>query len=317
MSKKKLICKISNGFGNQMFMYAASYSFSKQLNYKLFLDTFSGINQDIKKTVKKGFKHYKPQYELSDFNLTASILPKNLTFDSFFGHLKRKFLIFLDKFTLKKRFIIENKDNSKKTFYDKSYLNNIFNSKIFVDGYFESEKYFLNYRSHLLNEFSFNKNVKCINNYLNAIINSNSISLAMRRDRFTETLDDDKNVVKLKKTFDFEKAQFNYIDNSISYFKKRVVNPKFFLFSDNFDQLEKMFSHINDLTFVKDYLSNKVLEDFFLMSKCKHFAVAPTSFHWWAAWLNNGADKICLRPSNEFLNPSNNSDFWPKNWVQI
>ena len=71
MTKKKLICRISNGFGNQMFMYAASYSFSKQLNCKLFLDTFSGINQDIKKTVKKGFKHYKPRYELSVFNLTT------------------------------------------------------------------------------------------------------------------------------------------------------------------------------------------------------------------------------------------------------
>ena len=88
MTKKKIICRISNGFGNQMFMYAASYSFSKQLNYKLFLDTFSGINQDIKKSLKKGFKHYKPQYELSVFNLTANFLPKNLTFDSFIGNLK-------------------------------------------------------------------------------------------------------------------------------------------------------------------------------------------------------------------------------------
>ena len=102
MTKKKIICRISNGFGNQMFMYATSYSFSKQLNYKLFLDTFSGINQDIKKSLKKGFKHYKPQYELSIFNLTANLLPKDLTFDSFFGHFKRKFLIFLDKFILKK-----------------------------------------------------------------------------------------------------------------------------------------------------------------------------------------------------------------------
>ena len=96
MTKKKLICRISNGFGNQMFMYAASYSFSKQLNYKLFLDTFSGINQDIKKTVKKGFKHYKPQYELSVFNLTANLLPKDLSFDSFFGHFKRKFFTLLE-----------------------------------------------------------------------------------------------------------------------------------------------------------------------------------------------------------------------------
>ena len=173
--------------------------------------------------------------------MTASLLPKNLTFDSFFGHLKRKFFTFLDKFTLKKRFIIENKDSSKKTFYDKSYLSNKFNSQIFVDGYFESEKYFLNYRSDLLNEFSFIKNIKCTNNYLNAIINSNSISLAMRKDRYTETYDDDKNDFKLKKTFDFEKAQYDYIINSINYFNKRVVNPKFFLFSDNFNELEKCF----------------------------------------------------------------------------
>ena len=317
MTKKKLICRISNGFGNQMFMYAAAYSFAKQLNYTLFLDTFSGINQDIKKSLKKSFKHYKPQYELSVFNLTANLLPKDLTFDSFFGHFKRKILTLLDKFTFKKRFIIESKNSSKKTYYDNSYLNNKFNSKIYLEGYFESEKYFLNYRSDLLHEFSFNKNIKCANNYLNSIMNSNSISFAIRRDRFTETLHDDRNVVKIKKTFDFEKAQYDFIINSISYFKKRIANPKFFLFSDNFNELEKMFSHIDDLTFVKDYLSNKVLEDFFLMSKCKHFAVAPTSFHWWAAWLNNGTDKICLRPSNEFLNPSNNSDFWPKNWISI
>ena len=175
MTKKKLICRISNGFGNQMFMYATAYSFAKQLNYTLFLDTFSGINQDIKKGLKKSFKHYKPQYEISVFNLTANLLPKDLTFDSFFAHFKRKILTLLDKFTFKKRFIIENKNSSKQTYYDNSYLNNKFNSKIYLEGYFESEKYFLNYRSDLLNEFSFNENIKCINNYLDAIINSNSI----------------------------------------------------------------------------------------------------------------------------------------------
>ena len=53
------------------------------------------------------------------------------------------------------------------------------------------------------------------------------------------------------------------------------------------------------------------------MYKCKHFAVAPTSFHWWAAWLNNNDDKICLRPSNDFLNPSNSADFWPDSWIKI
>ena len=48
------------------------------------------------------------------------------------------------------------------------------------------------------------------------------------------------------------------------------------------------------------------------MIKCKNYAVGPTTFHWWSAWLNNNPDKICVRPHD--LNPSNNIDFWPESW---
>ena len=119
------------------------------------------------------------------------------------------------------------------------------------------------------------------------------------------------------KTKKFEDEQFNYIVKSIDYFKKNINNPKFFLFSDNFENLDNKFLNFKNIVFVKDFISNKVLEDFYLMYKCKHFVIAPTTFHWWAAWLNNNNDKICLRPSNDFLNPSNNIDFWPDSWVKI
>ena len=39
---KKLIVRIAEGLGNQMFMYSHSYSLSKKLNYTLFLDNTSG-----------------------------------------------------------------------------------------------------------------------------------------------------------------------------------------------------------------------------------------------------------------------------------
>ena len=35
---KKIILRLSNGIGNQMFMYASAYSISKRLNRELFLD---------------------------------------------------------------------------------------------------------------------------------------------------------------------------------------------------------------------------------------------------------------------------------------
>ena len=38
MFEKKIIARISNGFGNQLFIYAASYAFSKSRKYDLLLD---------------------------------------------------------------------------------------------------------------------------------------------------------------------------------------------------------------------------------------------------------------------------------------
>ena len=45
--------------------------------------------------------------------------------------------------------------------------------------------------------------------------------------------------------------------------------------------------------------------DFHLFNFAKHFIVGPSSFHWWAAWLNANKEKICVRPPN-FIKPTNN-----------
>ena len=84
LMKNKLISRISNGLGNQMFLYAASYVLAKKIKYDLFLDIHSGINHDIKRNKNKKFKHYSPRYQLNIFNLSANILNKYSFFDSKF-----------------------------------------------------------------------------------------------------------------------------------------------------------------------------------------------------------------------------------------
>lgn len=315
--KKKIIARISNGLGNQMFLYAASFVLAKKIDYNLFLDVQSGIDHDIKRNKDKTFKHYKPKYELGIFNLSANILEPYSILFSKLNYIKRKINIFFDKFREKKKLIIEKKNFENKNFFNYIDTNKISSDIIHIEGYFECEKYFNDFRSEILKEFSFNKKINCNQKYFNDINNSNSISLAIRRNRFTEKYEDDKSVDKFNKTKKFEDEQFNYIIKSIDYLKKKTNNPKFFLFSDNFENLDNRFLHLENIVLVKDFISNKVLEDFYLMHKCKHFVIAPTTFHWWAAWLNNNNNKICLRPSNDFLNPSNNVDFWPDSWVKI
>ena len=42
---KKIITKISEGLGNQLFMYANSYAISKKNNLDFYIDPFSGYYQ--------------------------------------------------------------------------------------------------------------------------------------------------------------------------------------------------------------------------------------------------------------------------------
>ena len=309
---KQLISRISNGFGNQMFLYAASYAFAKKNNYDLFLDIYTGINHDIRRNKKDKFKHYEPKYELDIFNLSCKFLNKDLTFDSNYGYLKRKFSIFIDRFKKNKNFLLEKKNSQKNHFFnpiDQSFFQN---KKIYIEGHFESEKYFLEYRNDILKEFNFRNIIDYNKKYYENIVSSNSISLVFRSDRFTEKYKDEYSQKKINKTKKFEDDQYSYILKSINYFNKKISNPKFFLFSDDFSKIEKKLYNQDNIIFVKDFISNKILEDFFLMLKCKNYAVGPTTFHWWAAWLNDNPDKICVRPLN--LNPSNNIDFWPESW---
>jgi hypothetical protein len=275
---KKIIARISNGFGNQMFLYAAAFSFSKKLNRKLELDIFSGLSSLKKKNLSKKFKHFDPVYELKYFNISSKIANEKDCFNTLYSKIKRKFLLF-------------------------------------IEGYFETEKYFLDYRNDLIKEFSFKKKIDCIDNIKNKILNTNSVSMAIRADRYNERISDDIDNSNIIKSKNYELKQFKYILRAIDYFKKNIKNPKFFIFSDNPQKIEKLFFNMNNVYIINAYKNNKIIEDYYLMSLCKHFAVSPTTFHFWPAWLSNYKNKICVRPRD--LNPSNNSDFWPESWIKV
>ena len=86
-----------------------------------------------------------------------------------------------------------------------------------------------------------------------------------------------------------------------------VYNPFYLVWSNDFDDLNKYFN-TDDHLFVKNE-EDKIITDFYLLTQCKYF-IGPSTFNWWGAWLSSHKDKICVRPKN--INPSNNSDFWPK-----
>lgn len=313
---KKIIARISNGFGNQMFVYASAYALAKKMHYELYLDKDTALNNSMKRHKSDPYLHWVPKYELDIFNISATIAPNELTFDTRSGYIKRKLLKFLDKFSPRKKFLVEKRDEMKKTKFINNLSESSYADNVFLEGLFETEKYFVDYKNDIKKEFSFNEIPEIKEEYLSLIDNHNSVSIAVRRDRYSEKFNDKKNNILTNKTKDFENSTFEYIFKSIKMIKDKINNPKFFIFSDNFNNLDKVFDK-NNFTFIDNFNKNKSAEDFYLMRRCKHFIVGPTSFHWWAAWLSNYENKIIVCPKDKALNTSSNIDFWPESWIRV
>ena len=313
MINKKIIIRISNELGNQMFMYASALGMANKLNINLIIDDESAYKS--KKNISR--------YGLNNFNLSSLVAPDSKKFLGIFGYLRRKILKKINPYIKNKVIFVEPKNAEKITRYNEEIYNLKLSKNVFVEGYFESEKYFSNIKDKINSEFKFLNEAKYQKSaYLNEIIESNSVSICLRQNRFIEGVNKDNELNK-KKSVKFTNEQIEYINKSISYIKKNVQKSTFFIWSNDLTDLEdsafdeKINKVIHDNEFTKN-LDKRAL-DMYLISQCNHHIVIPSSFNWWGAWLSNKQNKIVCRPSNDFFTDFkiNNLDFWPSNWKEI
>tara|TARA_B100000780_G_scaffold44985_1_gene28012 strand:- start:507 stop:1436 length:930 start_codon:yes stop_codon:yes gene_type:complete len=308
--KDSVTVQISEGLGNQLFMYANAYAFSKNYSKKLLIDDTSGYFRNKNKL--RGQK-----YLLDYFNINNNLAPNNLKFDNFYKHIKKKILINIDNFKTKKSFLIESSlfnKSSKEITGLKKFDNIIFSDNVFLNGNFENQSYFINYKDDLINLFTIKDHfVKDNTKLMDQIQNSNSVSIHVRQNRFSDQNLIINNKNNIKKSNEFTDQTLSYIDRSINFFNSNFENITFFVWSNNFDNLESFFSKYNNkFIFIKN---NDTINDFNLFKYSKHFIVSPSTYHWWGSWLNNNKGKVSTRPKN--INPSNNKNFWPDEWIEI
>ena len=306
MEKKFLVVRIAEGLGNQLFMFANSFFIAKVKKYTLLIDDESGY-------FKNKNQRRKREFLLNFFNIKNQICPDELKFKNYYTDIIRKLLKIIDFFNKKKKFIIENVNKNKKTEYI-DIFKTPFRNLIYVEGHFESEKYFVKAKKDLQKILTVKKEFIDRNNkYINLIKRSASVSLHIRRHKFSEDLKEMKQTINIEKSKFFSNELINYSYKGIKYFRNKLNKPIFFIWSNDFTGIEKYFNY-DDCIFVKN---NDVITDFYLFSICKHFIVGGSTFHWMGAWLNQYKNKLCVRPKNIILSPSNNVDFWPSSWTEI
>jgi len=169
-----------------------------------------------------------------------------------------------------------------------------------IRGYFQSEKYFIDHKNEVLNEFYFsNSDVDYLNKKFNTL-NQECVSVQIRRGDYL-------------KFSDFHPpCSTEYYEQAIKYFGR---NKNFIFVSDDIKWVKDNFTGDNYLYFEED---NEIL-GLILLTICNHNIISNSSFGWWGAYLNKNSDKKIIAPSKWFgpKAKNNTKDLIPEKWKRI
>lgn len=180
----------------------------------------------------------------------------------------------------------------------------------YLDGYWQSYKYFSDIRDLLLKRFEFKNYLTGENlGIYNKILNSpNSISLHVRLGDYLLN----SNTQKLYGGI----CTIDYYRKAIEMITAKFNSPSFYIFSNEPREAIKILPPNISYTVVDANDEKNAWADLFLMKTCKHNIIANSSFSWWGAWLNENPGKSVIAP-NKFINGITMPDICPQEWVQL
>lgn len=283
----KIITNIIGGLGNQFFQYATGRAISYKTGLPLVLDISEFENYQLR------------NFLLNEYNIHAEIISRDTAL-SFKG--ENRWQRYLNRF-IRKRFIVE-----KEFAFDSSILD--ISKPVFLYGYWQSEKYFVEIRDILLKELTLKSPLSGLNlDMATHIQTSQSVALHVRRGDY---------ISGKKNTEKYAICSLDYYKQSIQYFAHSTKNPYFFIFSDDHAWVKENLRIDYPTVFVDHNPPSSACEDLRLMSLCQHQIIANSSFSWWAAWLNPNPNKIVIAPQKWFNDLSiNTSDLIPDQWIRL
>lgn len=199
----------------------------------------------------------------------------------------------------------------KNKFYEKDeFINNssVFKQKnSMIIGKWQSEAYLINHQKLIREVFNFKKPRDYKNMTLSKnILDSNSVAIHIRRGDYTSQEWKSSHLVITGPKY--------YLD-SIAMLRSKLNNPIFYFFSDDISWIKNNFNG-DDFVFVSHNKNEKSYIDMYLMSLCKHFIIANSTFSWWAAWLSNSPDKLVIMPE-PWLKNIQTPGIYPETWHPV
>ncbi|XP_046550387.1 galactoside 2-alpha-L-fucosyltransferase SEC1-like [Haliotis rubra] len=189
-------------------------------------------------------------------------------------------------------------------------LYNLPDSKIEVQGYRQSWKYFYSIRTEIRKEFTFvqkyrNLSAQCFQKYTGQYKNRSVIGLHVRRTDMTQY-----------REMGYTSAPLSYIRKAIRHMKTKFRDPIFLIATDDKRWCRKNLQSPDVILMdnTDPYL------DFATLTLCDHMIMTVGTFGWWAAWLSNGYTvyyKDYPRAGSWLASEFTDADYFMPDWVPL
>ena len=279
-----IIIQMAGGLGNQMFQYAL---------YKQLI----AMGKTVKMDDEAGFREDKQRDPaLAAFGITyekasrQEIVKMTDSSPALTAKVRRKLF-----------------GRHKKAYFEESkcFLPKIFTwDDIYLEGYWQSEKYFSEVGEMLKKEFSIdsirqNKKSgyglsKQAEKYLQQMEKTQSVSIHVRRGDY---------LLPENQVLFGNICTEHYYEQAMSRMLDDYPDCTFYLFTNDKEWVKERIAE-NKKTYdiiLIDLPGEKDYEALTLMSRCKHNILANSSFSWWASYLNENPHKTVLAP-DKWLN---------------
>lgn len=277
--------KIEGRLGNQLFQYAFIYAAAKKLNTGFYVD----------KSIEK---FLLPQYfdiNSDIFSLLDKYIFSITGFKNMFRiHLKKNIYKFANKY-----FLLKNPIKISNEEFAQNIINKLEDKRLYI-GFFQSEKYFEQYKNDIISLFTIKRRYRDLFCF---ILKENNIQ-------------GKKAVVHVRRG--------DYVDlgwaQSLEYYHKAIKqieaeNMLFIFISDDNTFVEKEFNYISNKYISK---SNEII-DFQFLINADICILSCSSFSWWGAYLNKDNPKV-IAPKY-WLGKNENMELPRgiilKNWIKI
>ncbi|MBQ9202700.1 MAG: alpha-1,2-fucosyltransferase [Prevotella sp.] len=284
-----IVVKFNGGLGNQLFQYA--FGRALQLRYK---DSYAIDVEEF----RRSYGHVPRHYSLGNFNLPDDVkllsVKKSrslLAFKVFHkvnSNLNVKLASFFDVYWW------------RNPVYKDLGMNDTKGRKCYFYGYWQSEKYFYDYRDTIKKELKVKTPiVEESRPYAALIEKTNAVCLHIRRGDFVK-----EGMIICDR---------DYYQRGIDYMVQHTANPRFFIFTNDNEWVRENVKLPADAVFVD--VADPDYEVLRLMYMCKHFIISNSSFSWWGQYLADHEEKIVVAPKSWSVVWPNEKSIYLDNWV--